>query len=183
MGAAFVSFTVKAPSDPVKATPILKKAFSDKKDNDAWDFGHGGYTGSFAEIPNITVTSKIFNTSHDADEYVADNAQKWEDALAVRFKNVEPSKSIRNHIEAIRKLDVKIREANQKVHTAEEKARINNRTSPPNYLLKARENREKVLARTTPLIEERRTKIADIEAKLAAKSNKVVWFIGGWASD
>lgn len=180
MGSCFVSFELTAPSDPVKATPIIKRAFLDKKDSDAYEYGHGGYSGSFAEIPNVTVTSKLFNTSHDADEYIADNSCKWDDAIAVRYKVFETSKSVVRHIEAIRELNKKISEAKRKLWVAKERA--TNRKTTPNYVHTAQANLDKVIARCEPKIEERRAKIAEIETKLAAKSKKMVWLVGGWAS-
>jgi hypothetical protein len=163
-----------------EAEAIIKEAFDKKHDNDAYEYGHGGYSGSFAEIHGVTVVDKTFNTSYDADEWIADHAVKWENALAVRYKVFETSKSVLRHIEAIRELNKKISEAKRKLWVAKERA--TNRKTTPNYVHTAQANLDKVIARCEPKIEERRAKIAEIETKLAAKSKKMVWLVGGWAS-
>jgi len=78
-----------------KMTPDEVKAeFRKVKEQREWDHGHGGYSGTFAETPGVTVTTKEFPSPDAAYEYLDGEAcEKWENAVAVRIKipeGVEP---------------------------------------------------------------------------------------------
>lgn len=87
MGAQFIVMTTE--DDPVKA-------FIAQKAQDEYDYGHAGYTGTFAEVPGVTIvrepgsnSPKTFPTAQAAEQYCEEHAEKWEPALAVRFKDYD----------------------------------------------------------------------------------------------
>lgn len=46
--------------------------------------GHGGYTGTCAEDNGrVKLTDQVFSQHDTAEQWLADNAEKWEDTLAV----------------------------------------------------------------------------------------------------
>lgn len=48
------------------------------------DYGHAGYTGTFAEAPGIDFPrGRQKTTEKEAKEWLVEHAEKWEDALAV----------------------------------------------------------------------------------------------------
>lgn len=82
MGAEFVCEKVKA-REPVQLESIHDGLVSQAQ----YDYGHAGYTGSFAESPGLTIITSIeFDDEQTAEDYIYDNAKKWENALAVRIK-------------------------------------------------------------------------------------------------
>ncbi len=77
MGAEF-NFTTKA-----KNGQELKDWFSDLQ-NEAGDmYGRGGYSGSWYEAQGIKVRAVCFDELEEAEEWLAEYCQKWEEALAV----------------------------------------------------------------------------------------------------
>jgi hypothetical protein len=50
-----------------------------------YDHGHGGYSGTFAECHGVTITGKEFASLTDAQEYLEENCEKWENILAVKL--------------------------------------------------------------------------------------------------
>lgn len=57
-----------------------------------YDYGHAGYTGTFAEADGIKFpTEKVFDSNDEARRYVDDNADKWGPALAVKCKDTDGS--------------------------------------------------------------------------------------------
>ena len=49
-----------------------------------WDYGHGGYSGTFAEKPELTVRAGDW-TERDAEQDAADNNDKWGPTFAYRL--------------------------------------------------------------------------------------------------
>ncbi len=78
MGAQFITMTAKG--DP-------EKAFAERRKKDLHDYGHAGYTGSFAEIKSVVVERGSFHCIHDAEEYLESKCEKWEPAIAVTYHN------------------------------------------------------------------------------------------------
>jgi hypothetical protein len=64
----------------------IRKSIRSLSENDRDEYGSRGYTGSWAEVPGVSFSSQIFEDEEAAAEYVSNHAQKWENALAVRFK-------------------------------------------------------------------------------------------------
>lgn len=50
----------------------------------AWEHGHGGYTGSFAEAHGIDVDAHTPADAAAAEEWLDENAEKWGPAVLVR---------------------------------------------------------------------------------------------------
>lgn len=65
----------------------VRKAFDRIHDDAEHDSGHDGYTGTWAEVPGVSFPGKSFESRKEASEWLTNNAQKWEDALAVKFKS------------------------------------------------------------------------------------------------
>lgn len=65
----------------------LQKIHDSLVEDAQYEDGHGGYTGTFAESPGLTVTGKVFATYKEADDWLLDNAEKWENSLAVQIKS------------------------------------------------------------------------------------------------
>lgn len=64
----------------------LDKWFIDLVKQTQYERGHGGYTGSFAEARGLSIRDRTFASYAEAEEYIYENAQKWEDAIAVQFR-------------------------------------------------------------------------------------------------
>lgn len=160
----------------------VKAAFNERREQDGYEHGMGGYSGSFYEAQGLTFTGREFNTRDEAAEYLDSHAQKWGPAVAVRVKKYDIPKSVQNHDVARAKLQQKIWEAEAGVRHAYDKMRINNRSKKPSYVTKAEEKLERVKEQVQPKIDERTEKIQAGIAKAAAKSNKWVWLIGAVCS-
>ena len=80
MGACFQMRVVKDKPD--------QKWYDQLVDNAAWECGHGGYTGSFAEASGTLgfPAAGTFPNLRAAELWLDDHAQKWEAGLAVPFK-------------------------------------------------------------------------------------------------
>ena len=84
MGACFDEFTAKT-NDRDEAVKLCYDYISDCK----WDFGHAGYTGTFAECDGVQILSKEFASESDAYDWLIDNAEKWGPALGVKINPLE----------------------------------------------------------------------------------------------
>jgi hypothetical protein len=80
MGAEFSTFTTQAKKEE------LNKIFNDHVEQCFYDLGHAGYTGSMAECDGWTLSSKVFVSSEDAEEWLINKAEKWGPAIAVRIQ-------------------------------------------------------------------------------------------------
>lgn len=77
MGANYISFETK--ENPTRA-------FEERRVQDQYDYGHAGYTGTFAEVSSVIVENdRIFASRKDAENHCSEFAEKWEPALAVQF--------------------------------------------------------------------------------------------------
>jgi hypothetical protein len=63
----------------------LRQRFKEHQDNCAEEDGNS-YSGRLNMCPDLTVEGKVFESHDQAYNYMSDKAQKWENALAVRFK-------------------------------------------------------------------------------------------------
>lgn len=50
----------------------------------AWEHGHGGYTGSFAEANGLHVEKPKLADAEEAEKWLDDNCEKWGPALLVQ---------------------------------------------------------------------------------------------------
>lgn len=151
MGATDVYMTV----DGKKNEAQVKQAFAEKQSDDAHEYGHGGYSGSFAEFNGISFTRMEFATVDEAGDWIEKNSQKWGPALAVKYKAIKKTKRIENY-------ELKMRGWSNELWASQ-----NPRTK------KALEKR----------IVSAREKIKEIQKTLAGKSKKTMWLIGGWVSE
>jgi hypothetical protein len=79
MGAEFNSTRLKA-----KSIVEARKEFAEIRDHAAFENGHGGYTGTFAEVhQGLNMTNKSFTTDSEARDWLEENAEKWGPALGV----------------------------------------------------------------------------------------------------
>lgn len=177
MGAEFQSITIERGSED-----DVRVAFEKQVEEDEWEYGHRSYTGSFTEFHGLDIRPHIFNSFELAEEWLMENAEKWESALAVRFKNIKVTKRMIAHEAAIRKLYERNSNAINKVTEAKHKAMVNKRKNVPAYVTKALEQQKAVFAITEPKIAERQKAIKDIITKSASKVKKTSWLIGGWCS-
>jgi len=81
MGACYQSFSVAGTETPQQ----LKDEFHKVQDADRHSHGHE-YSGGFGQCSGLKITNRVFGDVAAAEEWVGDNARKWGDALAVRFK-------------------------------------------------------------------------------------------------
>ena len=82
MGADFDSTTIRA-----KNEQELRNAYAAVQRDCAWEHGHGGYTGTFAEAaPGLTIQRGIWNYE-EAVTHCEDNHPKWEAAWAYNLGN------------------------------------------------------------------------------------------------
>jgi hypothetical protein len=77
MGATFNDTKIRGP----KAEVEIK--FKELQEQDRYENGHS-YSGGFGMASGLTFTDKVFANDANAREWLADNHQKWENALAVR---------------------------------------------------------------------------------------------------
>jgi hypothetical protein len=81
MGAEFNQMIVNSTK-----TSEIRTAFENAKDQDLHENGHS-YSGGWGMCPDLSVKSNSFESANAASDWLADNCQKWESALAVEFKS------------------------------------------------------------------------------------------------
>lgn len=106
MGAEYVERSLDACSEKE-----LKAWFKQKVQIAQQEYGNRGYTGSWAEKDSIEVSSKTFLTSREASLWLADKADKWGAALAVKvgdfskqFPETAADKALLKRLEESRQL-------------------------------------------------------------------------------
>ncbi len=89
MGAEFYTSELK---DKVKVYKgrDLRAWFLKERESCAFDWGHAGYTGTFAETPGIDAKMSSFESWDEAFDWIEEHTKKWENALAVRVKGKDP---------------------------------------------------------------------------------------------
>ena len=81
MGAVFITDCLPADCD-------VPAWFRERKAQAEYDHGHAGYSGSWAEVRGVKhVSMKPFDGMSEAEDWLIDNAQKWEEALVVALKD------------------------------------------------------------------------------------------------
>jgi len=76
MGANYVSFNTTGTEKEVQ---IL---FEREQEQDRYENGHC-YSGGIGMANGLSFKSNVFQSDREADEWLMDHAEKWEDALAV----------------------------------------------------------------------------------------------------
>jgi len=64
----------------------VQQRWGEIKHQCAAEYGTDAYNGTFSTIQSLQVVTQTFDDIEAARDYVAENAQKWEYAIAVRFK-------------------------------------------------------------------------------------------------
>lgn len=82
MGCAFNFAILKA-----KNEGEARKEVEELIETAAWEHGHGGYTGSFAEANGVAVHKNTFSDLSDAEEWLDENAEKWGPAIIAKTKD------------------------------------------------------------------------------------------------
>lgn len=83
MGAEF-NFTRLKASNTQEA---LKQA-QDVIDQARWEYGHGGYSGSFAECPGATFDARQSpGNAQEAADWLEEHCEKWEAATVLRCQD------------------------------------------------------------------------------------------------
>ena len=78
-----------------KLTPDqLRKAYFTMCEDLRDEYGTDPYNGTFSTIADLRIeTDKVFDSFDEADKYCLEHAQKWEFAVAVRYKHIEKKRS------------------------------------------------------------------------------------------
>lgn len=84
MGASNIFMTVRT-EDREKA----KAAFDKKVREDLHEYGHDQYSGSFGTFHGLEFHPGTFATEEAAENYIMDNQEKWQAAIAVLVKSPE----------------------------------------------------------------------------------------------
>ena len=76
---------------PVKASTVtaLRAHYENIVAECLHEYGHGGYTGTFAESPDLSIGDFDASDEAEAEQYILDNARKWENTLAVRIGDTD----------------------------------------------------------------------------------------------
>lgn len=85
MGANFVSLSIRAP-DQIAACRIFEEA----QRRCRYENGHS-YSGGIGMADGLKFLAWVFETKQEADDWLADHAEKWEAALAVRVAPKDPT--------------------------------------------------------------------------------------------
>ena len=84
MGAQYNFMVIKDDGKPRPFSDVKTK-FDGVMESAAYDYGHAGYTGSWAECDGIVMKGGSFGSADSADEWLQEKAEKWGPALAVRI--------------------------------------------------------------------------------------------------
>lgn len=68
--------------------PELRKWFANYVDECLDQYGHDAYNGTFSTLRGITVEHRVFENHDAARSYLDQKAEKWGDAVAVKYKDV-----------------------------------------------------------------------------------------------
>lgn len=82
MGASFVAKYIK---DCTKEELRLK--WKEYVEMLRREYGNNSYNGTLSTCDGLTITDGIFTDRAEAEEYICEHTQKWEEALAVKLIN------------------------------------------------------------------------------------------------
>ena len=173
MGASYITMTHDG------SEKSMREAYNQQVEQDGYDCGHS-YSGSFSEFSGLRLTGKMFGTDKEANTWLMDNTNKWEEAKAVqvKFAKLTPAQATRISV-----LEAKAQEASTVMYAKRRAYRDQSqigygRTKIPAYVVRA----EKAMIKADLAVDKIWEQVNDVRAKAASKSNKSVWLIGGWAS-
>lgn len=85
MGAQFNTMSVPARFSEAE----VRKQFEEAQDQDRYDNGHS-YSGGFGMATGLKfIGGPVYGNVDDADKYLQDACQKWEEALAIKHQNID----------------------------------------------------------------------------------------------
>lgn len=90
MGACFEGYTVKADVPP----KALVKEHDEMIERCKHEYGHGGYSGTFAECSGLEVREECFTDVKEAFDWIAEHHEKWSPSLAVKVINDDPESPV-----------------------------------------------------------------------------------------
>lgn len=66
----------------------ITEAWASDVETAAYEYGHGGYTGTIAEFTNSISwqRDRVFDNAEKAEEWLEDNHNKWDNAMAVLYQ-------------------------------------------------------------------------------------------------
>lgn len=100
MGAHDISFTL----DGNKSREDVLKEFRHQQDEGREENGHAqGYSGDFQTVHKVEFHDKTFATAHEAMEYCLNNAEKFTNVIAVKYKIKAPIKKNAKYTRLIEK--------------------------------------------------------------------------------
>jgi len=79
MGAEYNDYQFPSGTKKEELFDLAQEVFDEAR----YDYGHAGYSGSFAECGESQFTHKVFDTTDEAYKWVFDTAEKWGPALIV----------------------------------------------------------------------------------------------------
>lgn len=84
MGAHFNSMTL----DGKLTADQVEKRFNAIRKEERIEHGTDPYNGSFSTLEYVTVRDRVFETTTEAEDYCEEHSEKWENAVAVRAKDI-----------------------------------------------------------------------------------------------
>ena len=81
MGAVFQS----TQTDFAKPATAIRRGHNMIEDCQ-YNYGHAGYSGTFAEASGVKMTDKVFDTMREAEDWLDENCQKWGPILIVAVR-------------------------------------------------------------------------------------------------
>lgn len=87
MGACNISMKIKGD----KTSAEVRKAFNERQESDREEYGTDSYNGTFSTVHGLKITSLLFDTPQEAYDYLDTKIEKYEPAVAVRFKDKDGS--------------------------------------------------------------------------------------------
>lgn len=83
MGANFESVEL----DGSLTNEQVRKKYGELVREQEYEYGHGGYSGTFATLAGIEVQSRVFDNRKMAEDYLVETHHKRDPAIAVKFKD------------------------------------------------------------------------------------------------
>jgi hypothetical protein len=80
MGANFVDYTIRGGNEK-----YVQKKFDEMQEECLHENGHS-YSGEIGMANGLKFTGKIFKSYAEAEEFLCDTAQKWEEALVCQYR-------------------------------------------------------------------------------------------------
>lgn len=83
MGACFITETF----DGKLSEKELEKRYNERVDQLTYEHGTDAYNGTFSTLSGIRIETRVFDSRESAEEHLSKRCQKWEHAIAVKFKD------------------------------------------------------------------------------------------------